>query len=134
MKIKLCDQSYGIQKPDLKAPIVLADIELSKNKHGQILLSFATHNHKYLDVDYNLLSSHVEGEYCEHGMAHGFEISTQEEYRPEGMHLDYPEDSVTLYLIPENKEELKQLRGQACVIPTKWSYSICIVPFEDFCP
>lgn len=133
MKIELCDR-YGFRKPDLKNPILIDDTELSKNKHGQLLVSFATRNHKYLDVDYGSLHSHVPGKHCEHGMARGIDISTQEQYRPEDWESDKPEDSVTLYLIPESEEERELLCGRACILPTKWAYQICIVPFGDFYP
>lgn len=134
MKIQLCDNLYACRKPRLKKPILIEGIEVSRNRHGQLLVCFATKNHKYLNVHYGMSSSHVNNEHCDHGSAQGFEIFTLEQHRPKGKNFNYPEDSVTLYLIPENKEECEMLCGQACILPTKWSYQICIVPFKDFHP
>jgi hypothetical protein len=128
MKIKITD-AYT---EDGKTPILLENIKLSENRHGQIILGFETKNHKYLDISYSIASSHVDGEYCEFGMAKGFEIATQERCIPEGVEREYPESLLTLYLIPENEEEVNKLWAKEAVLPTKWSYEICLVPFHDF--
>jgi len=128
MKIKITE-TYT---EDGKAPILLENIQLSENKHGQIILCFSTKNHKYLDINYNISSSHVDGEYCEFGMAKGFVIETHDLIQPKDLSFEIPESSLTLYLIPENAEESQKLWGKEAILPTKWSYAICIVPFDDF--
>jgi hypothetical protein len=127
MKIKITE----IDKEEGKTPIELENIKLSENKHGQIILSFNTKNHKYLDINYNTSSSHVDGEYCEFG-SRGFVIETNDLFQPKELSFEIPESSLTLYLIPESDEEKQKLWGISAILPQKWSYVICIVPFEDF--
>jgi|LakMenE01Jun11ns_1017448.scaffolds.fasta_scaffold9308038_2 hypothetical protein len=127
MKIKITE----IDTEEGKTPIELEDIELSENKHGQIILSFNTKNHKYLDIGYGIASFHVDGEYCEFG-SRGFVIETNDLFQPKELSFEIPESSLTLYLIPESDEEKQKLWGISAILPQKWSYVICIVPYKDF--
>jgi len=34
-------------------------------------------------------------------------------------------------LNPQDKEEQEELSGVAAILPSKWSYCACIVPFSD---
>ena len=121
-----------IRKPNLELPIILKNLKVAKNKKDQWIIRFSSENHKYLCVDYNCSTSHVEGKLCEHGMAHGFTIETDETYFSEESKIDFPEDSLTLYLIPESKEESDELSGVASILPLKHAYTACIVPYKDF--
>lgn len=121
-----------LRKPNLEKPIELDGVKVFKNKKGQWVLSFSSKNHKYLNINYNIAGSHINGERCKFGAAHGFEIETCETWFDEEWNLEVPEDKVTLWLIPESKEEGEELSGREAVLPEKWSYSVCIVPYEDF--
>ena len=121
-----------IRKPNLELPILLMNLEVVKNNKGQWTIGFSSENHKYLCINYNCSTSHIEDEFCEHGMAQGFTIETHETYFPERSKIDFPEDSLVLYLIPESKEESNELSGVAAILPHKHAYSACIVPYKDF--
>jgi len=113
-------------------PISLTGLTVEKNRHGQWTVHFSSENHKYLSVNYDCTSTHVGGELCEHGWAHGFTIEAPDTFLDPEINLELPEDHLTLYLVPENEEEHKALCGGDAVLAGKWSYSICIVPYEDF--
>lgn len=120
-----------IRKPNLELPILLKNLEVVKNKKSQWTIRFSSENHKYLCIDYNCSASHIKDELCEHGMAQGFTIETPETYFDEQSKIDFPEDSLILYLIPESEEESDELSGVAAILPHKHAYSACIVPYKD---
>jgi hypothetical protein len=126
MKIAITDQFTE----ENKTPIELENIKVGTNKHGQVIVSFSSKNHKYLSIDYNISTSHFNGEECEFGM--GFEIETWDTFTSEDANREMPESRLTLYLIAESKEEKEKLGGLAAILPNKWSYCLCIVPYEDF--
>ena len=85
-------------------------------------------------VDYNISGNAPCGESLgfedgSYAFAEGFSIETQETYPDDG--CDMPHDSVILWMIPESKEEQEELSGVAAILPSKWSYCACIVPFSD---
>lgn len=121
-----------IRKPNLEFPILLKNLKVVKNNKGQWTIGFSSENHKYLCISYNCSTSHIEEVYCEHGVAQGFSIETHETYFNEQSKIDFPEDSLILYLIPESKEESSELSGVAAILPHKHAYSACIVPYKDF--
>lgn len=121
-----------LRKPNLETPIQLDGVEVIKNKKGQWVLSFSSRNHKYLNINYCISSSHINDEKCEFGMAHGFEIETCETWFDEEWNMEVPEDKITLWLIPESKEEDEELSGMAAILPQKWRYAVCMVPYKDF--
>lgn len=130
-----------LRKPNLETPIQLDGVEVFKNKKDQWVLSFSSRNHKYLNINYNISSSHINGEKCEfeetawgewYGTAHGFEIETDDTWWDENLKIDWPEDKITLWLIPESAEENRELCGMVAILPQKWRYAVCIIPHEDF--
>jgi hypothetical protein len=120
-----------LRKPNLETPIELDGVEVFKNKKDQWVLSFSSRNHKYLNINYNISSSHINGERCKFGVAYGFEIETEDVWL-DGNLIDQSEDKITLWLIPESKEESDGLCGIAAVFLQKWSHAACIVPYDDF--
>lgn len=137
MKIHI-EKFPNSRKPNLEKPIEIENIEFYKNKKNQWVVYFDSKNHKYLDVKYNTTCSHIDGDYCKFGSARGFEIETCESWKTsrkwddEEYDVELPEDRMRLFLIPESDEEDKELSGVAAILPNKWSYCICIVPYEDF--
>lgn len=135
VKMKTYIETHPVlRKPNLKTPIQLDGVEVFKNKKDQWVLSFSSRNHKYLNINYCISSSHINGEKCEFGMAHGFEIETDDTWWDENLRIDWPEDKITLWLIPESKEESDGLCGIAAILPQKWSYAVCIIPHDYFFP
>lgn len=121
----------ALRKPDLETPIELDSVEIFKNKKNQWILGFSSKNHKYLHVNYCISSSHINDERCEFGAA-CFDLETYETWWDAKLGIDWPEDTITLCLIPESKEEREELKGKAVALPQKWRYAVCIVPFNDF--
>ena len=114
--------------------ISLTGLRALKNSKGQWVVSFSSANHKYLNVDYNISSAapcseSIRFEDGSYAFAEGFSIETQETYPDDG--CDMPHDSVILWMIPESKAEQEELSGVAAILPSKWSYCACIVPFSD---
>ena len=121
------------QIPD-EHKIILKDIKIFKNKHGQWCLTFDTENHKYLGIAYNISSGSLwsvdeNGEQLVEMtpfVNRGFQIITDDDY--ESVTYDWK----TIYLVPESKEEEQELWGVAAILPTKWSYACTIVGMDDF--
>lgn len=115
-------------------PITLHDLKIGPNNHGHFCVTFGSAMHKYLDVTGTALASHVEGVRCEHGMARVISVKTQETWFDKEFGMEVPEDELELFLIPESQEEYRSLQAVLSVLPTKWAYSLCFVPYEDFYP
>lgn len=130
--MKLVIEPGRLKKPDLENPIKLENLRCFKNRHGQWCVEFSSVNHKYLCVNYNTSTNCVNEERCEYGMAQGITIETGETFKNDESEFDWPEDSLIIWLVPESEQESDEISGVDAVLPSKWAYSICIVPFEDF--
>lgn len=135
------------RKPGLDNPIKIEGLACYQNGKGYWCLKFSTPNHKYLELSAEVSTSRLNETWCEHGSAQGFELDTYESWfadrkgnevglttygRKRRNAVELPEDSVSIYLVPESKEEAAQLRGKFVLLPEKHSYRACLVPFEDF--
>jgi len=126
-------RTHKTAKPEDK--IVIKKINVTKNEKGQWLVDFNSENHKYLYVRYKMSSGCIDRkpQYLDDGslaICEAFVIDTHEEAQEDGYTL--PLSSTVLWLIPETREECDAISGVAAIMGTKWSYSCCIVSFNDF--
>ena len=131
-------KSFGIAcREYAQQPIILKNISLNKNSKGQLVLTFDTENHKYLKVEYGMWSNRrVNEDYNEYPWgSHCFGISTPCEYKEsdfsDGEPLMLSVSNLEIWLEPDTAEEDTMLSGLACILPTKYSYSIAIIPWAD---
>lgn len=117
-------------------PIVLSSVSLKKNSKGQYVFSFATKNHKYLNIEYSISSSRRESDDGKKYWSRCFRISTCQQYpfKDEKTNKKLFESSIStlrVWLEPDNDEENELINGKIAVFPTKWQYHVVIIPFED---
>jgi len=132
-------EAWGIYSRENAAkPIHIKNFRLGLNADGYVAISFATENHKYLDVCYNTWSSaRIDEDYVEKPWgSKAIRLSTHDEYQDGeysvGDPMMLPISIMSIWLEPDSKEEDAALNGVACILPTKWSYEIVIVPFSKF--
>lgn len=132
-------KSWGIYSREYaQKPIALSDINVELNEDKNVLITFKTNNHKYLNVEYNIsTSARIDQDYKNKPWScRGLQISSYEEYQDGelilGTPMMLPISRVTLWLEPDTQEENDAINGIACDLASKWEYEIVILPYDKF--
>lgn len=132
-------KSWGIySREHAQKPIALSDINVELNEDGNVLITFKTNNHKYLNVEYNTsTSARIDEDYKNKPWSSkGLEISSHEEYQAgdygDGKPMMLPISRMMIWLEPDTQEENDALSGIACDLASKWGYEIVILPYDKF--
>ena len=132
-------KSWGIYSREYaQKPIAISDINVELNEDGNVLITFKTNNHKYLNVEYNIsTSARIDEDYKNKPWScKGLQISSHEEYQAsdygDGKPLMLPISRMVIWLEPDTQEEHDALSGIACDLASKWEYEIVILPFDKF--
>ena len=131
--------SWGIHSREYaQKPISISDINVELNEDKNVLITFKTNNHKYLNVEYNIsTSARIDEDYKNKPWScKGLQISSHEEYQAsdygDGKPLMLPISRMVIWLEPDTQEEHDALSGIACDLASKWEYEIVILPFDKF--
>ena len=134
-------KSWGIHsRKSAELPIKISNFDLSLNADGYVTLSFTTSNHKYLNVEYRTSSSRrIDKDFKNKPWcSEGIEISTCEEFKSgeyfDGAPMMSSVSRLMIWLEPDTQQEKEAICGVMCVMPTKWAYSMIIVPYDKFAP
>lgn len=108
-------------------PITVENFKIFKNRNSNWCYSFDTPDHKYLVRG----SEGLERE----DRFLSFDTIDTSLINLGGEDSEYPNGSISIWLIPENEEEVEEIEGVTyCILPKGWGYNVIVVTEEDFIP
>lgn len=130
-------QKYGIYNKEKSIePIDIKNFDLSINKVGNLVMYFDSDNYKYLNFHFGTTSNYFKDQPIDFWAKH---LTVESPYKLPWVDEDTGEKSLTflvplvefeIILLPETELENRLLRGQI-VSYSRWSHSICFVPWEQ---
>lgn len=130
-------RKYGIyDKEKSIEPINIKNFDLSINEVGNLVMYFDSENYKYLKFDFGKSSNYFNNQPTDFWAKH---LTVESPYKLPWVDEDTGEKSFTflvplvefeITLLPETELEDRLLGGQI-VSYSRWSHSICFVPWEQ---